>query len=110
MTPVRAAVVTGPAPKTSSDEGGEVGDDLRSCFLVAEAAPLRSGQDLICSTVLAGVPLLLSRRDYEPVLRASDGSRIKAVPPQMLPILLPSRWTTLVPSGRLWNVGPACRP
>jgi hypothetical protein len=30
-----------------------------------------------------------------------------AVPPRLLPILLPSRWTTLVPSGQLWNVDPA---
>jgi hypothetical protein len=32
---------------------------------------------------------------------------IEAIPPRLLPILLPSRWTTLVPSGQLWNVGPA---
>ena len=28
-------------------------------------------------------------------------------PPRLLPILLPSRWTALAPSGQLWNVGPA---
>jgi hypothetical protein len=31
-------------------------------------------------------------------------------PPRLLPILLPSRWTTLVPPGQLWNVGPAHGP
>src|SRR2546423_10178093 len=34
-------------------------------------------------------------------------SRISAVQPRLLPILLPSRWTTPVPGGQLWNVGPA---
>jgi len=36
----------------------------------------------------------------------SGRSRISAVRPR-LPILLPSRWTTPVPSRQLWNVGPA---
>ena len=30
-----------------------------------------------------------------------------AVRPRLQPILLPSRWTTPVPGGQLWNVGPA---
>jgi hypothetical protein len=41
-------------------------------FLVTGAGPLRLGQDLTCSAVLAGVALLLSHRDHEPFVRASD--------------------------------------
>ena len=37
----------------------------------------------------------------------SGRSRISAVRPRLLPILLPSRWTRRVPCGQLWNVGPA---
>src|SRR5580704_9063206 len=40
-----------------------------------------------------------------PVRPESGRSRISAVPP----CLLPSRWTTPVPCGQLWNVGPAVR-
>jgi hypothetical protein len=42
-------------------------------------------------------------------LGASGRSRISAVRPRLLPILLPSRWTTPVPGGQLWNVDPAHR-
>jgi hypothetical protein len=81
MAPVRAPVVTGPGPdKRSSDEAEAAGDDPRSCFLVTGAGSLRLGQDLACSAIRAGVALLLSHRNHEPVLRASDGSRIEAVP------------------------------
>ena len=74
MTPVRAPVITRPGPwKRSSDEGREAGDDPRSCFLVTGPGPLRLGQDLTCSVVLAGVALLLSHRDHEP--RASSKIR-----------------------------------
>lgn len=38
-----------------------------------------------------------------------SGRSISAVRPRLLPILLPSRWTTPVPGGQLWNVGPAHR-
>jgi hypothetical protein len=40
----------------------------------------------------------------------SRRSKIEAVLRQLLPILLPSRWTTPVPGGQLWNVGPAHGP
>ena len=40
----------------------------------------------------------------------SRRSGIEAVPPLLLPILLPSRWTTPVPGGQLWNVDPAHGP
>jgi hypothetical protein len=73
MTPVRAPVVTGPGPqKTSTDEEGAAGDDPRSCVLVTGAGPLRLGQDLTCSAVLAGVALLLSHCGHEPSCEASD--------------------------------------
>ena len=61
------------AVETSSDKEGAAGNDPRSCFLVTEAGPLRFGQDLSCSAVLAGVALLLSHRDHEP--RASSKIR-----------------------------------
>ena len=35
---------------------------------------------------------------------------MEAAPPQLLPILLPSRRTTSVLCGQLWNVGPAHGP
>ena len=73
MTPVRAPVIVGPAPQeTSSDKGREARDGHRSCILVAGAGPLRSGQDLTGSAVLAGAALLLSHRDHEPSCEASD--------------------------------------
>ena len=40
----------------------------------------------------------------------SRQSRIEAGPPRLLPIMLPSRWTTPVQCGQLWNVGPAHGP
>ena len=46
--------------------------DRRCCFLVTGAGPLRLGQGLTCSAVLASVALLLSHRDYEPPCGASD--------------------------------------
>ncbi len=40
----------------------------------------------------------------------SRRSETAAVSPRLLPILLPRRWTTPVPDGQLWNVGPAHGP
>jgi hypothetical protein len=54
------------AVERSSDEKGEAGDDVRSCFPVTAAGPLPSGQSLNGSTVLADVALLLSHRNHEP--------------------------------------------
>ena len=66
MTPVRAPVITRLLPqKTSSDERGKAEDDPRPCFPVAGAGPVRSGQDLTGSAVLADAALLLSHRDHE---------------------------------------------
>jgi hypothetical protein len=52
---------------------------------------------------------LITRTGSPPRLKRGR-SGIEAVPPRLLPILLPSRRTTLVPSGQLWNVGPAHEP
>ena len=72
MTPVRAPVVTGPAAVENKQRRGRGGwGDPRSCFLVTAAGPLRSGQDLTGSAVLASVALLLSHRDHEPSCEAS---------------------------------------
>ena len=71
------------------------------------AGPLRLGQDFTCSAVRAGVALLLSHRDHEPSCEASDdGSETSLAAGDLLPTLLPSRWTRRVPRGQLWNVRP----
>jgi hypothetical protein len=62
----------GAVEKEAATREGRPGDDLRACFLVAGAGPLRLGQDLTCSAVLAGVALLLAHRDHEPSCEASD--------------------------------------
>ena len=56
----------GAVEKKQRRERGEAGADPRSRFPVTGAGPLRSGQDLTCSAILAGVAFLLSHRDHEP--------------------------------------------
>jgi Endosomal/lysosomal potassium channel TMEM175 len=48
-------------------------------------------------------------RDQE-ILLKNGRSGISAMPPRLLPTLLPCRWTTTNTDGQSWNVGPAYSP
>jgi hypothetical protein len=57
------------------------------------------------------VTLTISRSASYCTIRArADGRRIEAVPPRLMPRLLPSRWTTPVPGGQRRTLGPAHAP
>jgi len=50
---------------------------------------------------------------WEPARAQFDGDHLVhdgAMPPRLLPILLPSLWTTAATQGQLWNVSPAHGP
>jgi hypothetical protein len=83
------------SPARAADSNDDSNDGNQSLPRTHDNIQLRS--DLISRT---GRPLRLK----------SGRSRIEAAASRLLPILLPSGWTTLVPGGQLWNVGPAHRP